>query len=121
MMTGCLRWAAWAGLATVLAILALTGCSRVKDNDILGRWQAERLHVLSLALPIGPEIEITPHELISTDTGLRMPILSVTRSGDEFIVNTVGGLGLIFRFEAADRMSFELPVVGTIRYLRKPA
>ena len=105
----------------VLAMLALTGCSRVKDTDILGHWQAERLQVRSLALPIGPEIEITPRELISTDTGLRMPIRSVTRSGDEFIVNTVGGLGLTFRFKENDRMSFELPFVGTIQYQRKPA
>jgi hypothetical protein len=120
-MLGGIRWAVWAGLAMVLAMLALTGCSWVKDTDIIGRWQAERLHVMSLALPIGPEIEITPRELISTDTGLRMPIRSVTRSGNEFIVNTVGGLGLVFRFEETDRMSIELPFVGAIRYVRKPA
>lgn len=98
---------------------ALAGCAREDGNRIIGKWRAERMEVMSLKLPLGPHIEIT-REALTAGPGIAIPIVGITQDGDEVTLETDALIGMTFRFVDADRIYFELPVVGRLYYLREP-
>lgn len=108
--------------SSVLVALLLTGalgaCSRNDGSRILGHWRADRLQVQSISLPMGPEFVISPRELTSLDEEIRIPISSISEEGNTVTLGAPLGVGLSFYFENADRMYFELPLLGRIFYQR---
>lgn len=102
----------------VALVLGLTSCSKGDGSRILGHWRAERVKLMSLNLPIGPEFMITKHELLALETDIHIPIESISEKGDEFVVNIPAGLGLSFYFEGPDRMYLDVPLAGKIYYQR---
>ena len=112
------RWrqAARAALAMAL-VLAIQGCAKQDGSRILGHWRAERLAVMSLKLPVGPELHITRDRLASADNEIALPIATITQDGDEVTLETAP-VGLSFHFVEPDRMYVELPFVGKIYYRR---
>lgn len=103
-------------VASTLA-LALAGCAKEDGSRILGKWRAERLEVMSLKLPLGPELDIT-RSAVAMGNGISIPIAGITQDGDEVTLETNALIGLSFQFVEADRMLIELPVVGEIYYRR---
>jgi hypothetical protein len=99
--------------------LALAGCAKEDGNRIIGKWQAERLEVMSLKVLLGPHIEITRDALMA-GPGLAIPIVDITQDGDEVTLETDALIGMTFYFVEADRMYFDLPVVGRMYYRRAP-
>lgn len=97
--------------------LAMAGCAKEDGSRIFGKWRAERMEVMSLKLPLGPELEITPTKLAS-GSDINIPIASITQHGNEVTLDTSALIGLTFYFVESDRMYFELPVVGRIYYRR---
>jgi hypothetical protein len=96
--------------------LALAGCAKEDGSRIVGKWRAERFEVMSLKLPVGPELEITPHEL-STASDVRVPISAITQDGEAVTLETEL-IGLTFNFVEPDRMYIALPIIGRIYYRR---
>jgi hypothetical protein len=86
-----------AALLTVLG-LALAGCAKEDGSRIVGTWRAERFEVMSLKLPVGPELEITQDEL-GTGSDVRIPITAITQDGDEVTLETEV-IGMTFYFLA---------------------
>ena len=97
--------------------LVLAGCARQDGSVIIGKWRAERLEVMSLKLPLGPEFEITPTKVAMGDD-LSIPIASITQHGNEVTLDTDSLIGMTFYFVEPDRMYLELPFVGRIYYQR---
>jgi hypothetical protein len=113
------RWQRAAGAALAMALaLAVQGCAREDGSRILGHWRAERFAVMSLKLPVGPELHITRDRLASADNALALPISAITQDDDEVTLETAGAIGLSFHFVEPDRMYVELPFVGKIYYRR---
>ncbi|WP_311964541.1 hypothetical protein, partial [Acinetobacter baumannii] len=52
--------------------------------------------------------------------GITIPIVDITQDGDEVTLETDALIGMTFHFVDADRIYFELPVVGRMYYLREP-
>jgi len=104
--------------ALLIAIgFALAGCAKEDGSRIIGKWRAERMEVMSLKVPIGPHIEIT-REALTAGTGITIPIVDITQDGDKVTLETDALIGMTFHFVEADRIYFELPVVGRMYYLR---
>lgn len=99
--------------------LALAGCAREDGKQIIGKWRAERMEVMSLKLPLGPQIEIT-REALMAGPGIAIPIVDITQDGDEVTLETEALIGMTFHFVEADRIYFELPMVGRLYYRREP-
>jgi len=103
---------------SALAIgIALAGCAKEDGQRIIGTWRAERLDLMSLKLPLGPELEVRPDALTAGDA-VRIPIAAITQDGDEVTLDTDSLIGMTFYFVEADRMYLELPVAGRIYYRR---
>jgi len=100
-------------------ILGLSGCAKEDGSKILGHWRAERVKLMSLNIPIGPEFVITKDELVALETDLHIPIKSISQNGNEVVLNVPVGLGLSFYFDGPDRMYFDVPFAGKIYYQRK--
>jgi len=113
-----MRIAVHARHALLIALgLALAGCAKEDGNKIIGKWQAERLEVMSLKVPLGPQIEITRDALMAGPE-LAIPIVDITQDGDEVTLETDALIGMTFYFVEADRMYFDLPVIGRMYYRR---
>jgi hypothetical protein len=112
-----------AGGAVLLAGLLLASCSKhftPSETTLHGRWHAEKFHVSeSLRLPVGPDLEFRPGTISAL--GERIPYESLQIKGNSVQVE-LGGMvpiGLVFRFESADEMHFELPLMlGDVVYRR---
>lgn len=107
-------------IVALLLTGALGACSKSDGSRILGHWRADRLQVQSISVPMGPEFVINRQELISLDGDIRIPISSISEEGDTVTLGGPLGLGLSFYFENADRMYFELPLLGRVTYQRIP-
>lgn len=97
--------------------LALAACAKEDGSRIIGKWRAERLEVMSLKLPVGPELVIT-RDALSTASDVSVPIAAITQDGDEVTLDTDALIGMTFHFVGPDRMYLELPVVGRVHYRR---
>jgi hypothetical protein len=61
-----MRIAVHARLALLIVLgLALVDCAREDGNRITGKWQADRLKVMNLKVPLGPHIKITRDALMA--------------------------------------------------------
>ena len=105
-------------LATLAALLVAACGSKPDGERILGRWRAERMQMQGVSVPIGPEFVVSRQELRSPDGEVRIPISAISAEGETVTLDVPLGLGLSFRFESADRISFDLPLVGKIYYQR---
>jgi hypothetical protein len=97
--------------------LVLAGCAKEDGSGIIGKWRAERVDVMSLKLPLGPEFEITPTKVAMGDD-ISIPIASITQHGNEVTLDTDSLIGMTFYLVEPDRMYLELPLVGRIYYQR---
>lgn len=105
-------------LNVFIAIL-LGACSAESDSErILGHWRAERVQLQGISVPMGPEFVVNRNELRSIDGDITIPISSINPSGDTVTLEAPLGLGLSFRFENTNRISFDMPLVGKIYYQR---
>jgi hypothetical protein len=108
-------------LRLLLALLGaglLIGCGKPDSERIFGHWRAERLQLQGLSVPMGPEFVVSRTELRSTEGDVRIPISSVTADGDAVTLDMPLGLGLRFQFDGADRVAFDMPLVGKLYYRR---
>jgi hypothetical protein len=112
-MTGLLRL-----LLTLLGAGLLIACSKPDSERIFGHWRAERLQLQGLSVPMGPEFVVSQTELRSMAGDIRIPISSVIADGDAVILDMPLGLGLRFQFDGADRVAFDMPLVGKLYYRR---
>ncbi|RFP11309.1 MULTISPECIES: hypothetical protein [unclassified Duganella] len=97
--------------------LVLAGCAKEDGSGIIGKWRAERVEVMSLKLPLGPEFEITPTKVAVGDE-FSIPIASITQHGNQVTLDTDSLIGMTFYFVEPDRMYLELPIMGRIYYQR---
>lgn len=97
--------------------LVLAGCAKENGNGVVGRWRAERVEVMSLKLPLGPEFEVTPTKVAIGDN-VSIPIVRITQHGDEVTLDTESLVGMTFYFVEPDRMYVKLPLLGQIYYDR---
>lgn len=100
-----------------LVALVLAACAKEDGSRIIGTWRAERLEVMSLKLPVGPEIRIGRNEL-AMEGDVRIPIAGITQEGDEVTLDTPAMIGMTFYFVEADRMYLDVPLLGHIYYRR---
>lgn len=108
-------------LRLLLALLGaglLIGCGKPDSERIFGHWRAERLQLQGLSVPMGPEFVVSQTELRSMAGDVRIPIASVTADGDAVTLDMPLGLGLRFQFDGADRVAFDMPLMGKIYYRR---
>jgi hypothetical protein len=108
-------------LPLLLALLGaglLIACGKSDGGRIFGHWRAERLQLQGLSVPMGPEFVVSQTELHSMAGDVRIPISSVTADGDAVTLGMPLGLGLRFQFDGADRVAFDMPLVGKIYYRR---
>lgn len=98
-------------------VLANAGCAREDGSKIIGHWRAERFQVMSLKLPIGPELTISRDTLVA-GTELKVPIEAITQDGDEITLDMPMHVGLSFKFMDNDRMYVDLPFIDRIYYRR---
>lgn len=103
-------------LLGVLA-LALAACAKEDGGRIVGTWRAERLEVMSLKLPVGPELRIS-RDALTTAGDVRIPIAGISQDGDEVTLDTDAMVGMTFYFVEADRMYLDLPLLGRVYYRR---
>lgn len=111
------------GLSGVLfvgiAAAALTGCAKQDGSAILGRWHAERLDLMGLKLPVGPDLMISADKLSTRD--MEWPITAIEQKGDEIVLDTSGGIGLTFHVVDADRIYVQIPFLDKVYYKRVKA
>lgn len=106
------RW-----LAIVSIALLSISCSRQDGSKIIGHWRAERFEVMSLKLPIAPELRISRDRLMAgTETAL--PVEAITQDGDEITLDLPMHVGLSFHLVDDNRMYIDLPLVDRIYYRR---
>lgn len=106
----------WLGLALVILLGA---CSKPDSRRILGHWRAEQVQLQGFRLPMGPEFVVSQSELRSPDGEVNIPLSSISEEGETITLNVPLGLGLTFRFESNERISFEIPLVDTKIYYRR--
>lgn len=104
-------------LLIVGLVVASTGCLKQDGGEIFGRWNAERFNLMSLKVPIGPELRITKDSLAVGDEA-KVPIVAMTQDGDEVTLDLSMNLELTFHFVDKDRMYVDLPFVDRIYYRR---
>ena len=107
-----------AGLCAAGAMLLLAGCQRASETSLYGHWRAEQLRVQSLLLPIGPDLEISAHELYVPATATRLAVEGAERDGDEVTLHFKAGLGWTFRLVSDQRMVIDVPLLGPVYYQR---
>lgn len=104
---------------SVLIAILLGACSSGADSErILGHWRAERVQLQGISVPMGPEFVVNSNELRSVEGDITIPISSIHPSGDTVTLEAPLGVGLSFRFESINRISFDIPLVGKIYYQR---
>lgn len=106
-------------LFAALAATVLSACTKQDGSAILGRWHAERIDLMGLKLPIGPDLTISPDKLSTRDT--EWPITAIEQKGDEIVLDTSGGIGLTFHVVDADRIYLEIPFLDKVYYRRVKA
>lgn len=110
------------GKAFVCLSLALltTGCGREDGSKIIGQWRAERFQVMSLKVPIGPELTIS-RDMLKAGAEVAVPIGGISQDGSEITLDLPLYFGLTFNLVDDDRMYLDLPLVERIYYRRVPA
>lgn len=106
-------------LCAALVMAALAGCAKQDGSMILGQWQAERLDLMGLKLPIGPDMTISRDKL--SMQGAELPIDAITQDGDEIVLDTTGGIGLTFHKVDENRIYVQFPLLDRIYYRRTGA
>lgn len=106
-------------LFVAIAAAALTGCAKQDGSAILGRWHAERLDLMGLKLPVGPDLMISADKLSTRD--MEWPITAIEQKGDEIVLDTSGGIGLTFHVVDADRIYVQIPFLDKVYYRRVKA
>lgn len=107
-----------ARMGWLLLVCALASCSKPNPERIFGQWEAEKLQVSSLTIPMGPQFSIGPNEIVSLDGSIRIPVSAITAKDDTVTLKIPAGIGLSFHFEGANRIFFELPFVDRIYFNR---
>jgi len=105
----------------VTLTIALFGCSKPDGHRILGHWRAERMQFQGVSLPMGPEFVVSSSELRSTDGSINIPLTGI-KAKDDTTTLVLGGpidIGLSFKFETEDRISFEIPLVNSKVYYQR--
>lgn len=102
----------------VLSACLLIACGKPDSERIFGHWRAERLQLQGISVPMGPEFIVNRTELRSMNGDIRIPIASITADGDAVTLDMPLGLGLRFQFDGADRVVFDMPLVGKLYYRR---
>lgn len=105
-------------VSALLLIAILSACGEDGSKRILGHWRAERLHVQSISLPMGPEFVVTPRELMVGEGNIRIPISSIQSEDNVVTLEGPFGFGLSFYFEDTDRIYFETPLTGRVYFQR---
>ncbi len=104
----------------LLVLVLLSACGQGDSQRILGHWRAEQFQVQGLSVPMGPEFVVSRNELRSPGGEVSIPLSSISAKGDTVTLNVMLGLGLNFRFESSDRISFEIPLLdGQRLYYRR--
>lgn len=110
-----------AGVVLAVLLLACAGCAKRDGARILGHWRAERLDVMSIKLPVGPELDISDKSLTMGGDAV-LPIEAVTQEDDDTVTLELPmHVGLSFTFVGPDRMYIDLPFVDRIYYRRVPS
>lgn len=107
----------WTRLLLAGLVLAIAGCAREDGSKIIGHWRAERFQVMSLKLPIGPELTIS-RDTLKAGSELTVPIEAITQDGDEITLDMPMHVGLSFQFVDDDRMYVDVPFIDRIYYRR---
>ncbi|MGI4842313.1 MAG: TPR end-of-group domain-containing protein [Janthinobacterium lividum] len=107
----------WTRLLLAGLVLATAGCAREDGSKIIGHWRAERFQVMSLKLPIGPELTIS-RDTLKAGSELTVPIEAITQDGDEITLDMPMHVGLSFQFVDDDRMYVDVPFIDRIYYRR---
>lgn len=102
----------WIALA-----LLMTGCAREDGSKIIGQWRAERFQVMSLKVPIGPELTIS-RDMIRAGADVAVPIDAISQDGSEITLDLPLYFGLTFNLVDDDRMYVDLPLIERIYYRR---
>lgn len=117
-MTSCRLSTSW--VALLLLVGGSVGCSPKPDGArILGQWQAERVQLQDVALPMGPDFVVTPSEISSLDGSIRIPVAGMEERDNEITLDTPGpNLSFEFDGEHVDRMFIEIPLLDRVYFHR---
>ncbi len=104
-------------LLVLWSVCLLMGCGQPSGDRILGHWRAERLQLQGLGAD-GAGIRGGPERVALNGRGYPHPHSSITVSGDAVTLDMPLGLGLRFQFDGADRIAFDMPLMGKVYYRR---
>lgn len=107
-------------VALLLLAGGLAGCSPKPDGArILGQWQAERVQLQGIELPMGPDFVVTRGEISSLDGSIRIPVASMEERDNEITLDTLGS-NLSFEFDGkhVDRMFIEISLLDRVYFHR---
>lgn len=110
---------AWKWLAYLALAFVMAGCAREDGSRIIGHWRAERFEMMSLKVPIGPELTISRDTLVA-GAEVAVPIAAISQDGSEITLDLPMSFGLTFNLVEDDRMYVDLPLVDRIYYRRVP-
>jgi hypothetical protein len=114
----------WTAAIAFFALLVTSACSLSSEPEIRGTWEAEDVNLASLAIQVGPRLEISQTHMLMPELHVKLPISAIELEAPDrvklrFVSNGLIPLaGWTLYFESPDRIRMEVPLVGPIYYRR---
>lgn len=107
-----------ATLLLALTLLITLGCDLLDPNrDLYGQWQADKLTIAGIGLPVSPNIEFRPKEAVID--GTPQPA-SYTRKDKALTVTLQSGVSFEFTLQDDHTLSIAVPILGSVTYRKMP-
>jgi hypothetical protein len=96
-----------------------SGCNLIESHrDIYGKWHTEGIALGGITLPLGPSLEFLSNKAVVN--GSELSVDRYEKKDNQITVHLTGSAGLTFEIVDKDTMTFALPVMGKITYVRAP-
>ena len=100
------------------ALLMAYGCDLLDSNrDIYGKWQADKLSIAGIGLPVSPNIEFRPKEAVIDGTA--QPA-TYSRQDKTLTVTLQSGVSFAFTLQDDKTLSIAVPILGDVTYRKTP-
>lgn len=105
-------------LGLSLTLLSATGCDLLDPNhDLYGQWQADKLTIAGIGLPVSPNIEFRPETALVDGTA---QAARYTRKDKTLTVTLQSGVSFEFTVQDDHSLSIALPLLGNVTYRKVP-
>ena len=121
-MTVVLRF--WIAAIACFTLLVTSACSLSSEPEIQGIWEAEDVHLASLAIQVGPRLEISENHVVIPELNVKLQLATIEREAPNTVKLRFVSNGLIplpgwtLYFESSDRIRMDIPLVGSVYYRR---